>query len=71
MIDLSPRGVGLLLRSAVPPGTTFALNPVDSTRASPLPPACVVHCVPASGRWRFGCGLERRLKEEELSAWLT
>jgi hypothetical protein len=70
MIDLSPCGVALLLRSAVPPGTMFALDPLDSG-APPLPPACVIHCVPAGGRWRLGCGLGRRLEEQEWCAWLT
>jgi PilZ domain len=70
IIDLSLCGVGLLLRSAVPPGTTLAVGPFG-TEQPPLPLACVVHCVPGDGRWRYGCGLERRLKEEELSAWLA
>jgi hypothetical protein len=67
--DLSACGVGLLLRPAVPPGATLAVGPLGS-EAAPLPPARVVRCVPAGGRWRYGCALERRLNEEELRAWL-
>jgi PilZ domain len=68
--DLSAGGVGLLLRPALPSGTTLAIDPLEST-AAPLPPARVVRCVPAGGRWRHGCRLERRLSEDELRAWLT
>jgi len=70
VVDLSACGVGLLLRSAVPPGATVTVNPLVHGGA-PLPSARVVRCVPAGAGWRHGCGLERRLKEEELSAWLS
>lgn len=68
--DLSACGVGLLLRPAVPSGATLAIAPLGPA-AGPLPPAHVVRCVPAGGRWRHGCCLERRLSEEELRAWLA
>lgn len=70
LVDLSPSGVGLLLRSAVPPGATLDVGPLGTERP-PLPRACVVHCIPTDGRWRYGCGLERRLDDEELGAWLV
>ena len=70
LVDLSACGLGLLLRSAVPLGTTLAVSPLG-THQSALPLACVVHCVLGEGRWYYGCGLARRLREEELSAWLT
>lgn len=70
IIDLSACGVGLLLRSAVPVGTTLAIGPLGA-ETPPLPTACVVRRAPGAGRWRYGCGLQRRLKEEELSAWLA
>jgi hypothetical protein len=69
VIDLSACGVGLLLRSAIPPGGALAVGPFDSGVPA-LPPAHVVHCVPTDGYWRLGCSLDRRLTEEELSAWL-
>ena len=70
VIDLSRCGVRLLLRSAVPHGTTLAVRPLGAEKL-PLPPARVVRRVRGDGRWRYGCGLERRLNEEELCAWLA
>jgi hypothetical protein len=68
--DLSPLGVGLLMRPAIPAGATVAIAP-SGPNAVPLPAANVVRCVPVGGRWRYGCSLERRLSEEELRGWLA
>jgi hypothetical protein len=68
--DLSPHGVGLVLRPAVPSGATLAIAPFEPA-AVPLPPAQVVRCVPVGGRWRHGCCLERPLSDEELRGWLA
>src|SRR5689334_5207612 len=57
IIDLSPGGMQLLMRSAVPLGTTLSVDPLDA-EITPLPRACVVRCVSGHGRWRYGCGLE-------------
>jgi hypothetical protein len=68
--DLSACGVGLLLRPAIPSGAMLA-NTLPGLAAVPLPLAHVVRCVPAGGRWRHCCRLERRLSEEELRGWLA
>jgi len=68
--DLSECGVGLLLRPAVPPGTTLTVGPLGSD-ALPLPPAQVVRCVPVGRSWHHGCALDRHLTAEELRDWLT
>jgi hypothetical protein len=60
----------LLLRPAIPAGATLTIAPLGAAAVS-LPLAHVVHCVPAGGRWRHGCCLERRLSEEELRGWLA
>jgi len=70
IIDLSACGVGLLMKSAVPPGATLEVGPLNSEKTR-LPLACVVRCVPAGWHWQHGCSLERQLNEEELSVWLT
>ncbi len=68
--DLSACGVGLLFRPALPVGASLAITPLGSP-AVPLPPAHVVRCVPAGGRWRHGCCLGRALSDEELGRWLA
>jgi hypothetical protein len=68
--DVSAGGVSLLLRMALPSGATLAIAPFGSAVVS-LPLAQVVRCVPAGGRWRYGCRLERHLSEEELRGWLA
>lgn len=68
--DLSPCGVGLLLKSAVPLGALLTISPLGA-EIPPLPSARVVHRAPGMGRWRYGCGLERALEDEELRAWLA
>lgn len=67
--DLSACGVGLLLRPALPAGATLTIEALESG-AAPLPPAQVVRCVQAGGRWRHGCCLGRRLRDDELQGWL-
>ena len=69
--DLSSSGLGLVLRPAIPSGATLTIDSLASSAAAPLPPAHVVRCVPADGRWRHGCCLERRLSKDELRGWLT
>jgi hypothetical protein len=70
MSDLSTCGMGLLLRPAIRSGAMLAIEPLESD-VVPLPPAHVVRCVPAGGRWWHGCCWERRLSEEELRSWLA
>ena len=67
--DLSPAGVGLLLKPHLRPGVDLMLQPLDRDRPG-LPPARVIRCVPCGGRWRHGCALQRHLSEEELRGWL-
>jgi hypothetical protein len=68
VIDLSACGVGLRLRSAILPGATLSVEPLNS-ETTPLPLACVVRCVHMGGYWQHGCSLERHLNEEELDVW--
>lgn len=68
--DLSASGVGLLLRPAIPSGTTLTIDPLLSSPVT-LPPAHVIRCVPVNGLWRHGCCLDRRLTDEELRACLA
>ena len=66
--DLSACGLSLRLRSWLPPGAVLGVEPLDQP-APALPPARVVRCVSAAGRWHLGCALARILMEDELRAW--
>jgi hypothetical protein len=67
--DLSARGVGLLLRTALPAGATLTIT-TFGLAVAPMAPAHVVRCVPVGRCWRHSCCLKRRLSEEELQGWL-
>jgi hypothetical protein len=68
--DVSPGGVGLIVRPALQPGVTLALQP-PSVRPGPLRTVLgkVVHATPEpAGGCLLGCALEAPLDQDELQA---
>ncbi|MCS6851805.1 MAG: PilZ domain-containing protein [Gemmataceae bacterium] len=68
--DLSPRGIGLLLKRRFEPGTLLAVELQSLSQSySRTLVARVVHAkAQSSGDWMIGCMLASRLDEDELEA---
>jgi hypothetical protein len=69
VVDLSSRGLGLVLRFHLPPGAEVTVSSLADDRPA-LPAARVVYAAATGRRWHHGCTLVRRLTDEELRAWL-
>jgi PilZ domain-containing protein len=68
LADLSPAGVGLILKEKLEPGTALTLN-LRRTDGRPDRPmlSCVVYLTDrADGTWAAGCHFLRELTEKEL-----
>jgi hypothetical protein len=71
--DVGRRGISLVLRYPLNPGTVLVIDLSDLTGGAPEPIlARVVHVQPrAGGRWLVGCALQKELTEQQLAACLA
>jgi hypothetical protein len=72
VLNLSTSGIGLLLETAIEPGTQLVIG-IKNTKPGTFFDllARVTHCTPQnSGEWLVGCELEKKLSQDDLEALL-
>jgi PilZ domain len=72
VIDISPRGVGLVIDRAIEPGTVLSVDLKSKSGQSTLRMfACVVRVKqPRQGEWSLGCNFIREISDKEFKALL-
>jgi hypothetical protein len=72
VIDISPRGVGLVIDRAMEPGTVLSVDLQSKSGQSTLRMfACVVRVKqPKPGEWSLGCNFIREISDKEFKALL-
>ena len=72
VVDISPRGVGLLVNRSIPPGTVLSVDlqgPDGQSKMRML--TCVVRIKKSkAGEWAVGCNFIREISDKEMNALL-